>query len=257
MPADWSLLSKELRLWAAAGLTPRLWLRDDDAVAPSQELDRLLSLCERYEVPSVLAVIPEPSGEALAHRLKDCELARIAVHGWRHANHALPGEKKQELGSHRPIPDILSELSRGLSKLATLHEGRLLPMLVPPWNRIDPLLLSSLPDIGFRLVSAFSESLVAAVPDNLIVVNTHLDIMDWSARNGRDHASLVVDLMGELRKSRDSNRHPIGVLTHHRVHDETAWSFLGQLFEMTALGDGFQWLPGDDLLQAPRHHLRA
>ena len=42
MQADWSPLTKELSLWSKAGLAPQLWLRDDDAIAPSEALDRLL-----------------------------------------------------------------------------------------------------------------------------------------------------------------------------------------------------------------------
>src|SRR6187455_2517934 len=96
MQADWSLLTKELSLWSKAGLTPQLWLRDDDAVAPSQALDRLLALCDRYDTPLVLAVIPEPTGEELADHLHDNTLVSIAVHGWRHLNYAPADEKKQE-----------------------------------------------------------------------------------------------------------------------------------------------------------------
>jgi hypothetical protein len=250
MQADWSLLNKELVLWANAGHKPRLWLRDDDAVSPSAALDRLLVQCERYEVPIVLAVIPEPTGQELAQRLKDIDFTRIAVHGWRHANHALPSEKKQELGAHRPMPEILSELSRGFAKLSELHRGQFLPMLVPPWNRIDAGLLPHLPDIGFRLVSSFAENLAKQSSGYPRVINTHLDIMDWATRRGRDHAELTANFAAELRKSRESGFYPVGILTHHAVHDEQAWDFLAQLLEMTALGNSCEWLTGDALLRA-------
>lgn len=249
MPADWSLLTKELDLWSKAGLAPRLWLRDDDAIAPSVALDRLLTLSGRYEVPLVLAVIPEPTGEDLASHLHDNTLVSVAVHGWRHANYAQASEKKQELGRHRPATDVIAELARGNSKLSGLHGERLLPMLVPPWNRIDPSLVPIIPTAGFSAISAFADELLDLQTGDLAIINTHLDIIDWSTRRGADPAVLAAQFVAELRKSREGSQHPVGILTHHIVHDEAAWDFLDQLLEMTALGNSCKWLPGEALLR--------
>lgn len=252
MQADWSLLTGELSLWSGAGLAPRLWLRDDDAVAPSKALDRLLGLCDRYEIPLVVAVIPEPTGDELADHLRDNTLVSIAVHGWRHANYAAPDEKKQELGKHRPAAEIVAELGRGLSKLFSLHGEKSLPMLVPPWNRIDPDLLPGLSAAGFRAVSIFADKLVERETGELAVINTHLDIIDWSRRRGREPAELAKLFVDELKRSRQNGGYPIGILSHHMVHDEAAWDFLDQLLEMTALGNSCKWLSGQSLLQSRR-----
>jgi len=251
MPADWSLLTKELGLWSKAGLAPQLWLRDDDAVAPSAALDRLLALSDRYEVPLVLAVIPEPTGEGLAQHLRENTLVDIAVHGWRHANYAPEGEKKQELGRHRPAAEVVAELTRGLSKLSALHGERMLPMLVPPWNRLDPNLVPGISAVGFSAISAFADKLMDIQAGDLAIINTHLDIIDWSTRRGADHAALAVRFADELRKSREGGGHPVGILTHHIVHDDAAWDFLDQLLEMTALGNSCKWLSGAELLRRP------
>ncbi|MBL8895310.1 MAG: polysaccharide deacetylase family protein [Rhizobiales bacterium] len=256
MQADWSLLTRELNFWSNAGIAPRLWLRDDDAIAPSKALDRLLALCDRYEVPVVLAIIPEPTGEELARHLGDIDLASVAVHGWRHANHAAADEKKQELGKHRPVVDIVDELSRGLSKLSTLYGEKSLPMLVPPWNRMDPLLMSPLSAAGFRAVSSFADALVDLETPDLAVINARLDIIDWPRRRGADSAELAKHVVRELQKSREGGFYPIGVLTHHLAHDESAWDFLDQLLEMTALGETCKWLPGPELLPS-RSQARA
>ncbi|MBL8905477.1 MAG: polysaccharide deacetylase family protein [Rhizobiales bacterium] len=252
MPADWSLLTKELGLWSKAGRTPRVWLRDDDAVAPSASLDRLLALCERYEVPLVLAVIPEPTGEALARHLRNAALASVAVHGWRHANYAPASEKKQELGRHRPAAEVVAELTRGLSKLSALHGEKVLPMLVPPWNRMDASLVPAIPGAGFRAVSTFADTLTEDQTGDLKVINAHLDIIDWSTRRGGEHARLATQFVDELRKSRQTGGYPVGILTHHIVHDDQAWDFLDQLLEMTALSGPCEWQSGPALLETPR-----
>jgi hypothetical protein len=249
MQADWSLLTKELDFWSKAGLTPRLWLRDDDAVVPSKALDRLLAVCDRYEVPLVLAVIPEPTGNELALHLRGNTLVSVAVHGWRHANYAPATEKKQELGKHRPALESVAELACGLSKLSALHGDRLLPILVPPWNRIDASLVPSVSGAGFRAISAFADKLTEFQTRELAVINTHLDIMDWSTRRGRDQGEAALEFVDALRKSRESGGYPVGILTHHIVHDDAAWDFLDQLLEMTALGNSCTWLSGSALLR--------
>lgn len=119
------------------GITADLWLRDDDAVEPTPALDTLLDLCGSFSAPVTLAVIPEMTTDRLARHLDASNIAQIAVHGWSHTNYAGEKEKKQELGAHRDLSIVLDELQSGLEKLHDLHGGRLVPMLVPPWNRID------------------------------------------------------------------------------------------------------------------------
>ena len=49
-------LTDEFDRWADQGLTATLWWRDDDAIAPTPALDRLLDAAG--PVPLTLAVIP-------------------------------------------------------------------------------------------------------------------------------------------------------------------------------------------------------
>ena len=44
MRVDWAPLRAELALWRAAGRAPAFWWRDDDAVAETADLHRLLDL---------------------------------------------------------------------------------------------------------------------------------------------------------------------------------------------------------------------
>src|SRR6187455_1473895 len=92
----------ELKRWHAEGLELPIWWRDDDAIVPTEALDRLLALAEKFEAPLHLAVIPEPATPRLAERLSTVSTAFVLTHGWRHQNHAPPDKKKAEFGSHRP-----------------------------------------------------------------------------------------------------------------------------------------------------------
>lgn len=221
----------------------QFWFRDDDAVEPTAPLGYLLELSDRYAIPMTLAVIPAHSGHLLAQRLATVKGVAVAVHGWSHENYAPADEKKQELGLHRPLSETLTELKHGYNDLAQRHAAQFVPLLVPPWNRIDPLVVKALPELGFCGLSTFGACLPSAIP----MVNTHVDIMDWKGtRGGRATTVLVNELVALIEQSHT----PIGILTHHLVHDKQAWAFLEQLFAATTMHDGARWVSIHDQLSA-------
>ena len=226
-----------------AGKPVKFWLRDDDAVQPTKPLEDLLTLTTRYAIPLTLAVIPAHSTNALAQRLVKDNNVAVAVHGWSHHNHAPVDEKKQELGLHRPLDEIRSELARGYTVLAERYAANFVPLLVPPWNRIDPAIVKELPELGFQGLSTFG----VATAGSFATVNTHVDIIDWKGtRGGRD----VNELVDELVETIERTQIPIGILTHHLVHDDAAWQFLQQLFSITSTHNGAKWVPVNNLLPA-------
>lgn len=242
----WSVLGDEIARWRVAGRMPRFWLRDDDAIEPTGALDCLLNVTRRNNVPLALAVIPQGAGPALAERVGKETLVRALVHGWSHMNHASPGEKKQELGTHRPAEIVLSELRQGIEKLAALFGPVAAPVLVPPWNRIDKALIPQLPGLGFTGLSVFGKPFAAP----LAIVNSTVDIMDWHGTRGcRDHAAIIGEILAALRHGFDNpSAPPIGLLTHHLVHDGAAWAFMERLFEVASDAQGASWLNIDEAM---------
>ncbi|TBD12036.1 polysaccharide deacetylase family protein [Rhizobium ruizarguesonis] len=243
----WDPLRRELDRWQAAGRVARFWLRDDDAVEPTLALEMLIALAGENEVPLMLAVIPGLTGEALAVRLGEEADVAVAVHGWSHKNHAGLKAKKQELGGERPTEVVLSELGEGFRLLERLHPARFLPVLVPPWNRIDAALIPALPGLGFAALSVYGRAKHGSpVP----LLNTHVDIIDWhGTRGGRGEAELVTELVAELRDRFAGSEEPIGVLTHHLVHDAAAWDFLSALFAVTGGHPAVRWSSASELLE--------
>src|SRR5690606_2061069 len=84
-PVTLPAATAELARWRDEGLILPVWWRDDDAVAPTPALERLLELAGRFQAPLHLAVIPEPATSELAERLRTAS-AFVLTHGWRHAN---------------------------------------------------------------------------------------------------------------------------------------------------------------------------
>lgn len=242
----WARLGAELDLWREAGRRARFWLRDDDAVEPTPELDRLLALSARHAVPMTLAVIPVDTDERLARHLESHSRINVAVHGWSHDNHAGAGEKKQELGTHRPAAEVLETLKQGLDKLDGLYSSKLAHALVPPWNRIAAGLVPGLDGLGFRALSVFGAEKASPIP----LVNTHADIMDWhGARGGRPDESVIADILKRLSEMKASGG-TMGLLTHHLVHDAAAWGFIDRLLAFTAGHPGCEWVSLTDIIDA-------
>lgn len=236
---------RELDRWQQAGKVAQFWLRDDDAIEPTGALDRLLDVSNTFAVPLTLAVIPAHAGTALAERLQAEPLCSVAVHGWSHRNHASADEKKQELGRHRPAEDVLGELKRGFDQLAALYGGQFVPMLVPPWNRIDAILLPELAGLGFQALSVYGPEKPTALP----LINTHVDVMDWhGTRGGRDRQALAIEIAARLRFMFDHGG-AMGLLTHHLVHDAAVWDFMNALFAVTAGHPACRWTPVADILR--------
>ena len=233
-------LSAELDRCAAAGRRVTFWLRDDDAVAVTAELERLLTLAGQWRIPLVLAVIPMPAEPELAMRLADLDRVRVATHGFAHRNHAPPGERKQELGAHRPAATVLDEIRLGRERLDALFPGKTVPMLVPPWNRIADALIPHLPGLGLRYLSSFGQEAPHQPAPDLLRVDCQLDIIDWRSRRAHPRETLSGQL-ADLVRRRAGTSAPIGILAHHLVHDAAAWAFLAELLRLTAGHEAVTW----------------
>ncbi len=250
MTWDWTPLDRELDHWAQAGLTLPLWWRDDDAVAPSAALDRLIALADETGLPVHLAVIPAHADPALAGAVPSDPRLIPVVHGWAHVSHAPEGEKKAEFGAHRPLPAMAREARDGLIRLRALFGPALQPIFVPPWNRIAPELLPALPGLGYRVLSTFTPRKSKTPAPGLLQVNTHLDPIDWrGSRSLVEPAALIAQVAAQLADRRQGHTdadEPYGILTHHLVHDAPIWAFTTALLHRLMAGPVRAWtLPAE------------
>ena len=247
--AHWRAVRDELARWHARGQRARLWLRDDDAVTVTPALVQLMEMCGEVGVTPLIAVIPAQVREDLADYLNAAPASEVAVHGWSHINHATAGSKSQEFPVHRPRQDTLAELGQAAARLGAMFASRITPIYVPPWNRIAPEVAALLPDLGFRAVSAFGRKPLFADEASLVELNTHVDVIDWrGTRGGHDPERLTLELAQELAWSRENDWSPVGILTHHLVHDAQAWQFLRELFAETAAHPDVCWCRAGELV---------
>jgi hypothetical protein len=226
MKTDWSPLRAELATWRRENLPLPIWWRDDDAVAQTPALARLIALADRLDVPVHVAVIPDLIEPSLPPALETSRAIPV-VHGWRHISHAQQGAKNAEFGHMRPTAP--QELSDGWARLKTAFGARALPLFVPPWNRIGADVVASLPPAGYRAVSTYGPRKAVIAAPEVTQINTHIDPIFWRGHRGLvDPDTLVAGITATLfaRRAGDTDpTEPLGLLTHHLVHTEDVWTF--------------------------------
>jgi hypothetical protein len=254
MMVKWPDLMAEFDRWEEAGKVATLWWRDDDAVAPTARLGRLLSIASG--VPVSLAVIPADAEQELARWLAEylhsAPRRSVAVlqHGWRHLNHSGVA-KKSEFPAERPTSEMASELAAGRARLSDLFGARAQPVLVPPWNRFDGSLLGLLARCGLTGISrarARSGSLRAL---GIIEVNIHVDLVAWKEGRGfiGEDAALggLVEHLRARRLRAACADEPTGILTHHLVQDQATDAFLDQLITVSVAHPAVLWLDASEI----------
>ncbi len=225
MSLDWSPLRQELALLRQSGTALPLWWRDDDAVAPTPALDRLLDAGDALNVPVHLAVIPSKAIPSLSAHVAGRDAVAL-VHGWTHDNHAPVGAKKAEFGHPRDGSD--DETAKALERMQSLFGDQLLAMFVPPWNRIDDSVVRELAGQGYAALSTFTPR-AGRLNSSLVQINTHIDPIHWRGGGGladpEGLISLVVQNLSARRRGETDATEPLGFLTHHLVHDDNLWEF--------------------------------
>lgn len=243
---NWDDLDVELTRWHEEARTVTLWWRDDDATVAQPALCRLGELSARWQVPLSLAVIPARADSTLLAILDACPAAKVLQHGYAHVDHGNGAEPAAELGNHRPAQLVLDELNRGFERLNEVLSEFFIPVLVPPWNRIERSLVPELVASGYRGLSCFSAREPYADCAGLVVSNCHVDPVHWKKAGAfRGEAKSLSMLIGHLRARREGAvdaDEATGVLTHHWSHDAQTWGFLERLFAQTLGHSNVHWL---------------
>jgi hypothetical protein len=214
----------------------RFWWRDDDATTHIPQLERLLRLSARLDVPLNLSVIPGRIETSLVGFLKDYPKIAVLVHGWTHTNHSPEEIRSCEFPLERSVAEIEFELSAALSTLRQAFPEQCLPVLVPPWNIFPPELEPLLVKLGYVGISrgSFEELTIKYQDDRLVHANTHVDPIDWRTLGLSDLAALARAFARRIRKGRLG---PFGILTHHASQKEEVWDFCERFWRMIARHD--------------------
>lgn len=235
-------LNHELAIWRRAWRTPVLWWRDDDCRGSTPELERLLAV--RGDLPVTLAVIPDGDLAGLSGRLRAAAGVSLAQHGVDHENRLPSGGARSEFPADMNQTEVNAALA---SARLRIEAAGLRPLtFVPPWNEPGDRQIEAIRAAGYTSYSSGAKGQPVA---GLSHVGAAVDILRWK---GRPHFRGRWRVFNALRKELEERRNkgafgdPIGLLTHHLVHDEEAWRFLAWFI---AYAHGrFEWRSLDDIL---------
>lgn len=248
---DWQPLLEELQRWADLGQMLRLWWRDDDAVDATPELESLIARARRFNAPCLLAVISAHAKKTLAERVAREALLSASVHGWAHENHEPVGMKKAEFGTGRAIDVVDKDLIAGRERIAALFGANAAQIFIPPWNRISADAIGRVCANGFSILSTYAAPAVQRHPNKLVQINAEIDPIDWrGSRSLVDEAGLLARVTGAIvdRRHRAAFDEPLGLMTHHLVHDSAIWDFIDHFLDMTAANPAARWYSVHDLV---------
>lgn len=209
---------------------PQIFFRADDIAVTDAPCIRLLSLFRRHRTGLCLAVVPQ-----WLHEERRLDLERISPedplwcwhqHGFCHQNHEKEG-KKGEFGDCREIEAIRQDIAAGKTLLEERLGTLFCPVFTPPWNRCGTKAITVLRDLGFLALSRSRDAKPAVhdpmLPDLQVNVDLHTR-KDSSVEAGWR------SLMGELALAAHCGS--MGIMLHHELMNEAAWSFLDRLLVM-------------------------
>jgi peptidoglycan/xylan/chitin deacetylase (PgdA/CDA1 family) len=265
----WQAVHQELSLWRRHGLTASVWVRDDDATDVTEALNQLERIARRFSIQIGLAVIPAKVEQALITHLEPRSEAFYPMcHGYMHTDHGTEGNPS-EFGDDRPLA-ALAEEARLASAAFSTHFRRP-PVFVPPYSSISPHLERRLTQFGFKRLSNIptktqrglaklhrSISRLPRLPRYLAMavpnVDIHVDVIDWGANSAKSSHQVASELLGELRMRRKGYippHIPIGVLTHHLVHNGLIWQSFEELLENLAAEPAVRLCGAADVIDNP------
>jgi hypothetical protein len=266
-------VQKELCLWQRQGLLARVWVRDDDATEVTEALRKLERIARRFSIQIGLAVIPAKVKQALVIHLQTrSEMFYPMCHGYMHTNHSTKGTPA-EFGDDRPLAEIVEEVR--LASAAFSAHFQQTPVFVPPFNCISRSLERKITQLGFKGLSRSPRmpqrqltkinSRIAhlpSLPRHLAFatqnVDVHIDIIDWETHSAKSPNEVASALLGELRMRRKgylAHHTPIGILTHHLVHDDQIWQSIEDLLENLAAEPAVRLCAAADIIDNVPQHL--
>lgn len=249
----WKLLSDELDMWQSTGRSATFWWRDDDAIRHTEKLEQLDQLSRVHGAPLSIAVIPAPLETSLTDYIKSRENFTVLQHGYAHQSHAAKGVKKIEIGGQRELGNIEGELLDGYQILEDAFGDQFVPVLVPPWNRIDSRTYPLLTNVGFTGLSSMWARKAAFPVAGLQQVNCHLDPVNWRHDRGIIDKHLAIEqlhlhLFGRRAGFLDADE-PTGILTHHLDQTAEVWNFCDRLFKLLTEHPAASWLDAINIWQ--------
>lgn len=248
--SDWETLSDELDQWDSESQPATFWWRDDDAGPDDGLLDGFLAQRQALGVPLALATVPDWLEARSTDALAADSGCRVLQHGVSHTDRTQGDRRKMELCDEALSAGLADAMANGRAHLESTLGARFLPVMVPPWNRIDPAVEVALGKAGFTGLSTLGPR-KTAIRSGLHQANVHLDLINWKAgRVFAGESPCLTAAVHHLRARRCGGAdagEPTGMMTHHRVHDAQTRSFVDRFVAFVRDHPRARWLDASDV----------
>jgi hypothetical protein len=230
MNSSFTRLGSALAERQQQGAPLNMFFRDDDVDEDEESLRRLLRFFGERETPVNLAIIPGLLADGAVKLLTESRsdhpgMFGLNQHGWRHVNHEREG-RKCEFGASRGFAEQFEDVARGRVKLDEAFGAGWFPAFIPPWNRCTEATHQALDQLGFRVFSA-KQGGAPLTGFGFREISITLDLFTWRGGASLKPAEEIVDdLIAQI-----SGQQTIGVMLHHKVMGEEAFSFLGSMLD--------------------------
>jgi hypothetical protein len=244
----WHALAEELRHWRGRNARPGFWWRDDDTGPADPPFRAFLAAIDRIGVPVGLAVVPGRLKPETAEEVRQRRHCFVMQHGYRHLDHF----RSCEYPGFRHPREVSAEIDAGQAALQGQLAAQMIPVFVPPWNRLAPRFHPELARAGFRGISArlHCGPWLAQESQGLVEIPVHVN----STRPGAvfiGDEPFVAQVLRHLRAKRRGLApwsQPTGILTHYFC-EVRVWQAMDRLVK-TVLDGGGEWLGGRDLVRS-------
>ena len=243
---DWGDLEKELDLFEKNQTPATFWLRDDDAIESTSELEIFLDVIEN--TPLGLAVIPKNMKSNLLDVVHNNKNITVIQHGWQHISHEKNG--LNEYPDSRNKEDVLFEFSMGKKILEEAFGSKYRPIFVPPWHGISANFFKLLMQSGIFHISSKGNSLFSKY-DDVFVANIHCGTVKWTTPPSFDHPSVYLEqIISHLRQRRiglSRKGEVTGIASHHLVQNKESLIFIKKFINIVNEHPAAKFLEIDDV----------
>lgn len=238
---NWSDLQKQLTTHNRVGV----FFRDDDVDADEPTLRRLLDLFAQKNVPVILGVIPAKlTSECVELLAQFSSSIEIVQHGWQHVNHELTG-RKCEFGSSRSFDEQHADIAHGQARMNEAFATNWFPAFIPPWNRCTAQTHQALEQLSFRVLSQLRKD-APITGFSFQEISVTLDLFSWKEGTTlKPQEELLQAIIEQL-----SQPQIIGIMLHHKVMNDEAFSFLEQLLDALRQSSNVRFQTFQTLLNA-------